>query len=112
MIEASTNDANTRPGPYPLADRANLFGTFLVQFHGGETQRKQADGFWGMMSVVYPRARKDPIFMQLYQALIADRYSDEDELLKNMKRLAMEATRIMDEMGTWDYPGLKRSSQE
>lgn len=93
---------NAKPGTYPNADRANIFGTLFMQFCQNEGKLR-AQAFNGMRSVVYPIAlrRKDTEYMRLYDEAAKDGFVEDAE----MERLVMEMHRVMDDSDLWTYSG-------
>lgn len=91
---------NSKAGPYPNADRNNLFGTLLLQFYQAEG-RLRGQAFEGMIAITTDKCRKDAEFNRLYQAASKDGTIDEFE----MHRLVIEMCRVMGDGGAWDYTG-------
>lgn len=93
-----TVQGNAKPGAYPNADRANIFGTLLLQFYqtGGDAR---AQAYEGLFALTYPKTKKDKEFMLLYEGLSKDGTVTVEE----MHRLVMEMCRVMDDIGTWDW---------
>jgi hypothetical protein len=89
---------NAKPGPYPNADRSNLFGTYHLQFYQNTGPARSA-AFMGMFSLTNAKLRRDAKFMAMYEKAAKEGNIDEEE----MHRLVIEMCRVMDEMGTWDY---------
>lgn len=89
---------NAKPGAYPNADRANIFGTLLLQFYqsGGDAR---AQAYEGLFALTYPKTKKDAVFMELYEQLRRDGTVS----VQDMHRLVMEMCRVMDDIGTWDW---------
>lgn len=91
---------NAKPGAYPFGDRANLFGTFLVQFHQNPRDSDlRVQAYEAMLAITYPKARKDQEFMRLYDSVRGDGVVEDGEMV----RLVMEMCRVLDDLGTWDW---------
>jgi hypothetical protein len=98
MMADEPVQSNAKPGAYPNADRANIFGTLLLQFYqtGGDAR---AQAYEGLFALTYPKTKKDKDFMELYKEVQKDGGVDAAE----MHRLVMEMVRVMDDIGTWDW---------
>lgn len=97
-MDAPGNQANAKPGAYPHADRANVFGIFLLQFYQSMGDAR-AQAYEGLFALTYPKTKKDTEFMTLYNGLRKEGTVD----LNDMHRLVMEMCRVMDDIGTWDW---------
>lgn len=97
MVEEAVQ-SNAKPGAYPNADRANIFGTLLLQFYqsGGDAR---AQAYEGLFALTYPKTKRDKEFMTLYESV----RKDGSVTIEEMHRLVMEMCRVMDDIGTWDW---------
>lgn len=98
MMAEETVQGNAKPGAYPNADRANVFGTLLLQFYqnGGDAR---AQAYEGLFALTYPKTKRDKDFMALYETVS----KGGTVTVQEMHRLVMEMCRVMDDIGTWDW---------
>lgn len=102
-MDESTVQGNAKPGAYPNADRANIFGTLLLQFYQNPPGTPgRVEAYNGLMALSYPKWSKDKKFHELYDHHQKDGVVEDHE----MHRLVMELCRVMDDIGTWDWPGV------
>lgn len=99
-------DAAPKPGTFPMADRANIFGTLFVSFYDKWNQGGGVDACWptfaGLLAMA--RARADDHFNQEYAAIVKPSKEQKRPLtLVEMNEVVGECWALMDRMGTWDW---------
>lgn len=107
---------NSKPGPFPMADRANIFGTLFVSFYdkwnsGGDVAACTPT-FRGILAIA--KSKADPDFEENYHILSTEShpcggYESCDSKRKTLTIIDMDAIvgecwNLMDRIGTWDYP--------
>lgn len=90
--------AQGKPGAYPNADRANLFGTLLLQFYQHDGPFR-ARAFEGLCALTFAKWRHDDVFKKEYARASRDGKVTDAE----MQVLVLELCRIMDDYGMWDW---------
>lgn len=115
-----------KAGPYPMADRANIFGTMYVSFYdrwnAGGTRDQCWPIFEGILGIAHSKA--DQKFKEAYRRLAyhgpdclanqtgrcregahVDGAPKRDLNLAEMSGIVREAWALMDRIGTYDYTG-------
>lgn len=103
-MDANPVEANAKPGAYPYADRANLYGTFLIQYYNPQMDEVGLErAFNGLLTIAWPKARRDKEFVDLYDSVTTRDGRRQTLKPEDRTRLVIELTRVMDDLGTWDW---------
>jgi len=114
MPDLDAGDGGYKPGVFPYADEANLFGVLFVTFFEDARTHGTTEGAWasfqGLLQWARAKAIKDPDFADAYDEITQG--GKATLRLNDMYEIAGLLKEALERRGLWDYNKLPTGTLE